>query len=102
MNGGGWTPHNCQFALRSLRSLAIHSAEVNIADDRTYTDEEFTLILRKATELAEPANRSGRSARADPGRDEGGSGAGWNRSSLVERAARLLKADRAAAPSILE
>jgi len=72
-------------------------------DRRVYSDEEFALILRKAAELAEPAETSSRSsggltlvemqaAAAQVGVDP----------ALVERAARLLTADATTAPSLLE
>jgi hypothetical protein len=68
-----------------------------------YSDEEFALILRKAAELAEPAapgsHTSGgltlgemKAAAAQAGFDP----------ALVERAARLLRANATAAPSVME
>lgn len=72
-------------------------------DRRRYSDEEFALILRKAAELAEPADPASHSssgltlaemkaAAAQVGFDP----------ALVERAARLLGSDAAASPSLFE
>jgi hypothetical protein len=72
-------------------------------DRRVYTDEEFALILRKAAELAQPADSSSHSsggltldemkaAAAQVGVDP----------ALVERAARLVTAIGMAPPSFME
>ena len=75
-----------------------------MTDDRqVYSDEEFALILSKAAELAEPADPRSHSqggltlaemkaAAAQAGFDP----------ALVERAARLLRANATAAPSFME
>ena len=82
----------------------MQGTRFTISDDRpVYSDEEFALILRKAAELAEPADPRSHSpggltlaemkaAAAQAGFDP----------ALVERAARLLRANATAAPSFME
>jgi hypothetical protein len=75
-----------------------------ISDDRrVYSDEEFALILRKAAELAEPADPSSRSpAGLTLAEMKAAAAQVGIEPALVERAARLMTAHATAAPSFLE
>jgi hypothetical protein len=75
-----------------------------MSDDRSvYSDEEFALILRKAAELAEPADPQSHSAGGLTLADmkAAAAQAGFD-PALVERAARLLRSNATAAPSFVE
>lgn len=75
-----------------------------IGDDRrVFSDEEFALILRKAAELARPADASSHSAGGlTLAEMKAAAAQAGIEPELVERAARLLTANATAAPSFLE
>lgn len=72
-------------------------------DRRVYSEEEFALILRKAAELAEPADPTSPSASGLSLAEMKAAAAqvGFD-PALVERAARMLEADTTRAPSFGE
>ena len=82
----------------------MQATRFTISDNRpVYSDEEFALILRKAAELAEPADpRSHSSGGLTLAEMKAAAAQAGFDPALVERAARLLRANAAAAASFME